>query len=77
MYLSENDGEYEFVMGIADEAYQEGVRRFGDFWSRVWPGLKEQGYDRRDAEKTCKKIWKFIKDDYRPRDKYDRWSPWD
>ena len=77
MYLSENDGEYEFVMGIADEAYQEGVRRFGDFWSRVWPGLKEQGYDRRDAEKTCKKIWKFIKDDYRPRDKYDNWSAWD
>ena len=77
MYLSENDGEYEYVMGVADSAWQDGVRRFGDFWKRVWPNLKAEGYDRRDAEKTCRKIWRFIKDDYRPRDRYDRWSAWD
>ena len=76
-YLSENDGEYEYVMGIADRMYLEGTRRFGDFWKRVWPDLKKNGYNKRDAEKTCRHIWKFIKDDYRPRDKYDNWSAWD
>ena len=76
-YLSENDGEYEYVMGIADQAYQDGVRRFGDFWKMVWPDLRAEKYDRRDAQTTCRKIWKFIKDDYRPRSKYDNWSAWD
>ena len=76
-YLSENDGEYEYVMGVADSMYLEGTRRFGDFWKRVWPDLQKEGYNKRDAEKTCRKIWRFIKDDYRPRDKYDNWSAWD
>ena len=76
-YLSENDGEYEYVMGIADRMYLEGTRRFGDFWKQVWPDLRKEGYDKRDAEKTCRHIWKFIKNDYKPRDKYDNWSAWD
>ena len=77
MNLSENDGEYEYIMGVADSMYLEGTRRFGEFWNRVWPDLRKNGYNRRDAEKTCRHIWKFIKDDYRPRDKYDNWSAWD
>lgn len=76
-YLSDDDGEYEYVMGVADTMYLDGTRRFNDFWKSVWPGLKKGGYDKRDAQKTCRKIWKFIKDDYRPRDKYDNWSAWD
>ena len=77
MFLSENDGEYEYVMSVANSMYLDGTRRFNDFWKRVWPDLRKNGYERRDAEKTCRHIWKFIKDDYRPRDKYDNWSAWD
>ena len=77
MYLSENDGEYEYVMSIANSMYLDGTRRFNEFWKRVWPDLRKNGYERRDAEKTCRHIWKYIKDDYRPRDKYDNWSAWD
>ena len=84
-YLSEYDSMYSYMQDRADQAYQRGVRRFGDFWKENWektlkadPELEPNTFfDEPDAKRTMKKIWKQAKEDNRPRDRYDRWSAWD
>ena len=85
VYLSESDSMYSYMQDRADQAYQRGVRRFGEFWKENWgktlradPELQPNTfYDEDDAKRTMKKIWKMAKEDNRPRDRYDRWSAWD
>ena len=86
IYLSEDDGMYDYMRDRADSAYRRGVRRFGDFWNENWPDVflstaTDLGpntiFDEADAKRTMKAIWKKTKEDHRPRSRYDRWSPWD
>ena len=64
---------------VANDAYQEGIRKLGDFIAYFMDGYPEAvaGLPKRVIRAELAAVWKLEKKANRPFNKYDNWSAWD
>tara|TARA_R110002153_G_scaffold8570_1_gene36638 strand:- start:1429 stop:1740 length:312 start_codon:yes stop_codon:yes gene_type:complete len=67
------------VAEVANDAYQEGIRKVGDFIAYFMDGYPEvvAGVPKRIIRAELAAAWKLEKAANRPYNKYDNWSAWD
>ncbi len=67
------------VAEVANDAYQEGIRKVGDFIAYFMDGYPEAvaGLSNRVIRAELTAVWKLEKAANRPFNKYDNWSAWD
>tara|TARA_Y100000593_G_scaffold63251_1_gene116937 strand:+ start:428 stop:766 length:339 start_codon:yes stop_codon:yes gene_type:complete len=58
---------YESILEMASDAYDEGIRKVGDFVNYVYENsARDMGYSKTEIRKACASAWKAEKADRRP-----------